>query len=713
MLLRSGMMLGLGMGPASVRRRNMSARAVRLLSLGLGPLLIQRRERSRRAACLLALALGPFSVRTRDEDEEAARAKALKKARRVAHKLRSKAKAARTKDVKWQALDRSLNTLWDHSKRPVFSPKDTLRLLLGMQSAPHSPQARAARAEGAVRATDADAADGGSTTITALLQRADLLPDLPSDDEEEAEGDAAEAAAVAAHGVRGRSIIRAASAAALHRSNSSAAIDAEVTDLVTHPAQKRIHALIFGDDIESHFAMGAAPKTKVATSAAVKSLLSAKVAQAVGIGLRTLGVSGEGAEAEAAIRTMARAVAAGDVEAAGGQAAVVTMSRMGCYDRDASAAVMADARPAVELPAAEMYVRVMVGSVPRVQERLGLLTFSEAVEDQLASAEAAAGVLLRASEEASTSALLVSLLRDVVLPAGNALNRFTKNAAAAGFRLAGLAELGAVKSAEGENLVQYIARRLVAYADALRRQSRRGKAQAALPGDAAAAAAGRGAAPGADGGDGEEDSGAGAMALLFARKELPSAEAACKLSTPAVEADVTQARAAVAKAAKALADIGESKGAGLPAGAEAEGPDHAAEAAVFVDRVSATVDALQDRVAAAEALLKRATQAFEKLLGFFGEDGGDASGEGGEAAPEPSSFFGVLLGFLQDLEEAAEKELASIKKREMRAKEEARKAERRANKEAGASFSRGRGEASPAAVMAELSGRLRTGSGPG
>lgn len=703
------MMLGLGIGPAVVRRRNMSGRAVRLLSLGLGPLMIERRERSRRAACLLALSLGPFSVRSRDEAEESARAKALKKARRVAHKLRSKAKTARTKDVKWQALDRSLNTLWDHSKRPVFSPKDTLRLLLGMQSAPHSPQARAARAEGGGRATDPDTADGGSTTITALLQRADLLPDLPSDDEDDEEGNAAEAAAVAAHGVRGRSIIRAASAAALHRSNSSAAIDAEVTDLVTHPAQKRIHALIFGDDIESHFAMGAAPKTKMASATAVKSLLSAKVAQAVGIGLRTLGVSSEGAGAEAAIRSLARAVAAGDVEAAGGLPSIVTMSRMGCYDRDSSAAVMADARPAVELPAAEMFVRVMVGSVPRVQERLALLTFNEAVEDQLASAEAAAGVLLRASEEASTSALLVSLLRDVVLPAGNALNRFTKNAAAAGFRLAGLAELGAVKSAEGENLVQYIARRLVTYADALRRQARRSRGQA-LPGAAAASAA-AGAGAGADCDDGGEDSGAGAMALLFARKELPSAEAACKLSAQAVEADVTQARTAVAKAAKALADIGGSKDTGLPDGQEAAGPDHAAEAALFVDRVSTTVEGLQDRVSAAEALLKRATQAFEKLLGFFGEDLGEGAAEG-DSPPEPSTFFGVLLGFLQDLEEAAEKELANIKKREMRAREEARKAERRANKEAGASFSRGRGEASPAAVMAELSGKLRTSKGP-
>jgi len=680
---RRGMMAAvsftLGLGPLGAKRRLLASRASRLFALGLGPMAVQRRRLSGLAAVLFAFGALPSAVRVRDEDEERARTRALKKARKVAHKLRSKAKAAKTKAVNWEAMDRSLNTLWDHSKRPVFSPKDTLRLLVGGSSTAHTEEARARRIQGRRATDDDEAADGASTTITALLQRAELLPDLPSDDDEDGGGDGGGAPAA-------RAAAGSASSRRLRRTESRAAVDAEVTDLVTHPAQKRIRALLFGDDIEAHFA-ATASSAKAAPKAAAgpPALLDAKTAQSVGIGLRALGVSGEGVEAEGVIRRLARAVARGDVDAAGGVGAVTTMRKLGCFTPDATQAVMADPRASVELPAPEMFVRVMTGSVPHVQRRLELLTFEEAVVDQVEAAEAAAKTLLAASEEVAGSAVLVSLLRDIVLPAGNALNRFNKNAAAAGFRLSGLSALASVKSAGGENLVQYIARRLVGYAD----QARRRVTAAADDGDGGAPPAGL-----------LEDPGAGALALVYAGRDLPSAEAGSKLALQSMEADVTQARKGVAMAREGLELVAASSGKDLAASTEAVGPDHAGEAASFVAEVDGRIAALSSRVHEVDDLMRRAKAAFDKALAFFGEGESSGADEAGRV-DEPSAFFGLLTGFLAQLEEAAERTEAALRKEQLQAKQAARRAARKAT-----AADTGAGGAS--ALVSELSGVLHS-----
>jgi hypothetical protein len=710
-VVMAGRAIALGMGPHLVKRRRLQRRAVVSFAAGLGPMAVRQKRLSYLATVLMAFACGPFGVRSADEAEEKARSRALKKARKVAHKLRAKASAAKTKDVRWAALDKSLNTMWDTTKRPIFSPKDTLRLLLGFGSEAHSDEAREARAtrRSSRGAGESDARDGASTTLSALVERAEALPDLESDEddgeaeEDENGGESRER--------RTRRMLQLSKA-----SDTKSAADAEVTDLVTHPAQRRIHSLIFGDDLTTQFvaAGGGGPaKPKAAVASGPRILLDPKIAQAVGIGMRTLGVPSAAAEAKPKIWELCRAIARGDIEAAGGFDSVVNMRKFGCYGGEASEAVMSDPRGADDLPVMEMYVRLTVGSVPHVQSRLELMTIEEATVEQIESAARSAETLHRASVEVVSSALLVSLLRDVVLPTGNALNRFTKNAAASGFRLSGLGVLLAVKSGAGENLVQYIARKLVGYADTLRKRASYAK-KADSRGDAAAAAASSSSAAAGSSGEGEEeDAGAGAMALVYARRELTAAEDACKVSVQAVEADLTQVKKALLAAKAALHAI-QSSAKVERACSEEKDVDHADEAARFTAAIESITSRLESEMLAADETLQKAKSAFDRAMRFFGEDLSEEA-EGEEAKlREPGGFFGSILAFLTGLEEAAAKAVEGIRKRELRQKEEARKAARRSGKPAGgvAAAMAGRtGKPSHAAVVSELSSALKKPTG--
>jgi hypothetical protein len=715
----AGKMMALGMGPRIRKLSMLTSRSVRAFCLGLGPRAIHRRDAAKRATVLMALALGPYSIHKHEKDTEQSRIKAIKHARKLALKLRSKAKN-KTKAVNWDALDSSLNTMWDHHLRPVFSPKDTLRLLLGLPSSSHTQEAKSQRAaiKGGAAAISAKMQrddDGASTTISSLVARAHraLEEDAPVDEQEAkiaeelsaksklllAASEHSSSEGVTGKGVTMLSVVKSG--------------EAEATDLVTHPAQWRIRELIFGDDLQEQFSMGAkasSAKPAMGATTTIKSSLSHKDAQKVGIALRTLGVPlAPPADSLKRIWELARAVAVGDEDRAGGKDSVTTMRKLDCFGADTIGPVLNDPRGLEDLPPTDLFVRVMAETVPAAQERLDLLTVEDGTVDQLASAEAVASTLLAACQEALSSGVLVSVLRDLVLPVGNVLNKFSKNAAAVGFRVGGLKTMGATKTADGRTLVGYIADRLVQYIVRIRRQ-----ALERLPDGAK-----RSAITGFD--EDPDDPARGAVQLLRAIQDLPNASSASKLSIPAAEGDLNIVDRALSKARGALARVQSAADKATSIAEPFPGAgsvDSRAEVEHFLRVVSDRVGRLEARAAEARLTLRRALQEFERTIVYFGEPpdapsddskGGDDEGN----VREPGGFFGVLVEFLEALSAAGDKSLDEARKAELKEMAEARLASRKAAQGdapegASKSFRMRSGEASdPSALVGELSGVLR------
>lgn len=177
---------------------------------------------------------------------------------------------------------------------------------------------------------------------------------------------------------------------------------------------------------------------------------------------------------------IASALQSADLEALGGMEVVEALLRMPCWDRRLADIVKAHVARQRSLTAdgaqydvgadrafgpAELFVLSVPLGVSQAQQKLKCLQFVGGVSESIQHLHAPVSRLQRACNEVLQSPRLVVLLRDVLLPAGNALNTHSSKAAASGIKLSSLPALARTRSKSNVSLLRYVAQKLVRLAD--------------------------------------------------------------------------------------------------------------------------------------------------------------------------------------------------------------------------------------------------------
>jgi len=177
---------------------------------------------------------------------------------------------------------------------------------------------------------------------------------------------------------------------------------------------------------------------------------------------------------------IASALQKADLNGIGGMDVIEALLRMPCWDKRLAdmvkahvarqrslqaESVMYDVSADRSLGPAELFVLSVPLGVPQAQQKLLCMQFVGSVNESLHHLHAPVSRLLRACKEVLESPRLVVLLRDVMLPAGNALNTHSSKAAASGIKLSSLPALSRTRSKSNVSLLRYIATKIVRLAD--------------------------------------------------------------------------------------------------------------------------------------------------------------------------------------------------------------------------------------------------------
>lgn len=653
--MRSQKLFSLGLFPRLLRWHASASRAVRLLSAAFGPASIRWKACRHRSVLAFALGLGPTFVRQREREMDERRKQLVKRARAAGVKARP-ASTPKVKNVNWDVIDDVSGTFWD--ARSSAGPK----------------------------------ASTGSPTTT-LLDALGLLTD-PSQRRE---------FTVEAHRRRPSLVLR-------RESVARELATEDVNALVLHPAQQLAVKQLFSD-LTDRFASrvvagpgagGAADAEGGAGAAPVPpreiSLLGDKKSRNLAIGLRRLG--------DRSFESVAKMIDAGDLEGLGGPDMVELLLSMDCYSSLDVEPVVAYERAGNDvsrLSAADRFVLAVATHTKHAKSKLECMDFRIHFDSHFAQVNDTLGTLQGACDEVRSSRRLAMLFRDIFLPIGNELNRYSNKAAALGFKLAGLATLSQTRGTGGVTLLQYVIEKLEDQAAAMRASGR------AESGSSWMADAGLGRSGGGGGGASVAEAvGAPlvtAEALLKVQDELPHLREATRLTLQSVSTDVNKLVSNFKRVKRFIHDIvdEEVKAAG---GSVAGSPHSSGRGSVYrsperlydpsapplggsagsaglatVDlsagsafgrRLLPFISSVSVRMSGLQRRLDSLKEDMAGLCRFFGEDPASLSAE---------DILGILIRFVDEFqatrdkvrEDRAKAEAAARRQREQEARQAARR----------------------------------------